>query len=299
MPPKKRVPARRAPGKRVRIGDSTTIPSPAVSPSGRSLRQAAVGINYKLTRTNSPRTNAKNSQGTQDVTTETPKRRGRPPASESTPKAPTTEPVKAVRGTPKKSVTETAPAESLKSTKRKRAVDEEPVNDPPKKRGRPPKTVDPVPAPAPAPVSRKALPKKVEKEETKAKVKAAPKKAVAKPAAIGNTVIKRGRPAGSKSKEPNDVSAKVTKSKAPKKSAKAGGKAATRIEPEGEFVEGLTQPEEQGASDFQYWLMKAEPETRIEKGVDVAYPIDKLMAATEPEPWDGTFGLIDHTILFT
>lgn len=36
-----------------------------------------------------------------------------------------------------------------------------------------------------------------------------------------------------------------------------------------------------------YWLMKAEPETRLEKGVDVRFSIDDLRAATEPEGWDG------------
>ncbi|EFR05381.1 hypothetical protein MGYG_08392 [Nannizzia gypsea CBS 118893] len=35
-----------------------------------------------------------------------------------------------------------------------------------------------------------------------------------------------------------------------------------------------------------YWLMKAEPETRLEKGVDVRFSIDDLRAATEPEGWD-------------
>lgn len=36
-----------------------------------------------------------------------------------------------------------------------------------------------------------------------------------------------------------------------------------------------------------YWLMKAEPESRLEKGVDVKFSIDDLRAATEPEPWNG------------
>lgn len=39
--------------------------------------------------------------------------------------------------------------------------------------------------------------------------------------------------------------------------------------------------------DIQYWLMKAEPESRIEKGHDVKFSIDDLMAKTEPEAWDG------------
>ena len=33
--------------------------------------------------------------------------------------------------------------------------------------------------------------------------------------------------------------------------------------------------------------MKAEPESRFEKGVDVKFSIDDLKAAKEPEPWDG------------
>lgn len=36
-----------------------------------------------------------------------------------------------------------------------------------------------------------------------------------------------------------------------------------------------------------YWLMKAEPESRIVKGVDVKFSIDDLRAAETPEPWDG------------
>lgn len=36
-----------------------------------------------------------------------------------------------------------------------------------------------------------------------------------------------------------------------------------------------------------YWLMKAEPESRFERGVDVKFSIDDLASRTEPEPWDG------------
>ena len=39
--------------------------------------------------------------------------------------------------------------------------------------------------------------------------------------------------------------------------------------------------------DVQYWLMKAEPESRIEKGHDVKFSIDDLALLTEPEGWDG------------
>jgi hypothetical protein len=36
-----------------------------------------------------------------------------------------------------------------------------------------------------------------------------------------------------------------------------------------------------------YWLLKAEPETRLENGIDVRFSIDDLRAKTQPEPWDG------------
>ena len=38
-----------------------------------------------------------------------------------------------------------------------------------------------------------------------------------------------------------------------------------------------------------YFLMKAEPESRIEKGKDVKFSIDDLKAASEPEGWDGMY----------
>ena len=49
--------------------------------------------------------------------------------------------------------------------------------------------------------------------------------------------------------------------------------------------------EEQGQDGEDYgtghWLMKAEPESRIEKGKDVKFSIDDLKAAAKPEGWDG------------
>lgn len=50
----------------------------------------------------------------------------------------------------------------------------------------------------------------------------------------------------------------------------------------------------------QYWLMKAEPETRYENGVDVSFSIDALAAKKEPEPWDGIFSqlyLSSHSMI--
>ncbi|QSZ31424.1 hypothetical protein DSL72_000989 [Monilinia vaccinii-corymbosi] len=45
------------------------------------------------------------------------------------------------------------------------------------------------------------------------------------------------------------------------------------------------------SSTRQYWLMKAEPESRMEKGHDIKFSIDDLAAKTEPEPWDGMLSL--------
>ncbi|EEQ29846.1 hypothetical protein McanMca71_007995 [Microsporum canis] len=60
------------------------------------------------------------------------------------------------------------------------------------------------------------------------------------------------------------------------------------------MITATTDAEPKGSSnaneskgDRSYWLMKAEPETRLEKGVDVKFSIDDLRAATEPEGWDG------------
>lgn len=33
--------------------------------------------------------------------------------------------------------------------------------------------------------------------------------------------------------------------------------------------------------------MKAEPESRLEKGHDIKFSVDDLASKTEPEPWDG------------
>jgi hypothetical protein len=44
---------------------------------------------------------------------------------------------------------------------------------------------------------------------------------------------------------------------------------------------------EDAEGDRSYWLMKAEPESRFEKGVDVKFSIDDLRESGKPEAWDG------------
>jgi hypothetical protein len=62
------------------------------------------------------------------------------------------------------------------------------------------------------------------------------------------------------------------------------GSVAADVKAKTEHPVASTAPKETGRS---YWLMKAEPESRFEKGVDVKFSIDDLADAKEPEPWDG------------
>ena len=48
-----------------------------------------------------------------------------------------------------------------------------------------------------------------------------------------------------------------------------------------------TNPDAERHDGEWYWLMKAEPETRIAKGIDVRFSIDDLRAKEKPEGWDG------------
>ncbi|KAK0738013.1 PUA-like domain-containing protein [Schizothecium vesticola] len=47
------------------------------------------------------------------------------------------------------------------------------------------------------------------------------------------------------------------------------------------------KPQDKDTDEKTYWLLKAEPESRFENGVDVRFSIDDLAAKTVPEPWDG------------
>ncbi|KAL8697670.1 MAG: hypothetical protein Q9224_002197 [Gallowayella concinna] len=59
-------------------------------------------------------------------------------------------------------------------------------------------------------------------------------------------------------------------------------------EEDDEDDDGIVSQEGDSSSDGpSYWLMKAEPESRLEKGKEVKFSIDDLMNADEPEAWDG------------
>ncbi|KAI5818028.1 PUA-like domain-containing protein [Pyronema omphalodes] len=82
-----------------------------------------------------------------------------------------------------------------------------------------------------------------------------------------------------------------TKSKKQTKTGKVGdpGKPTTENvkDPEDAQPVTITNAQDLPTSGRRFWLMKAEPETRIEKGKDIKFSIDDLASRTEPEGWDG------------
>ena len=103
----------------------------------------------------------------------------------------------------------------------------------------------------------------------------------------------RGRPRKSVETQPESIvssSAKVAGKGAKSKSTTDGASTNGHVEA-GENIEDII--EEDGK---QYWLMKAEPDSRIENGVDVKFSIDDLQARTEPEAWDGKSS-VNHTLI--
>lgn len=108
----------------------------------------------------------------------------------------------------------------------------------------------------------------------------------------------RGRPPKSQSVDEAieaAVPVNATKDVETSEAMEPKAEAETESEPKAESVtesepkaEAVTESEPKG-SGRSYWLMKAEPETRLEKGVDVRFSIDDLAAAKVPEPWDGMF----------
>ncbi|KAI2792361.1 Thymocyte nuclear protein 1 [Penicillium oxalicum] len=100
-----------------------------------------------------------------------------------------------------------------------------------------------------------------------------------------STTPKRGRGRPRKSIPADELAADMDS-----KNKKPLGEEGTTHEP----VRESTPLEDTGRS---YWLMKAEPESRLEKGVDVKFSIDDLAAAKEPEPWDGVRNPVARNIM--
>ncbi|KAJ4114748.1 hypothetical protein NW768_011302 [Fusarium equiseti] len=155
---------------------------------------------------------------------------------------------------------------------------------PPRKRSAPESSEDAVPKrrslrnasksqpePEPAPITKKSPPKKtaVKREE---KPKPSPKQTKSTP--------KETKPAPKETKPKLKEDAKSNK--AAKKETSGDSRS---LSPSPDIP--TTNPNAQKHDGKWYWLMKAEPETRIENGVDVKFSIDDLKAKTEPEGWDG------------
>ena len=239
----------------VSIGGTSVIGEPESSEtfaSGRSKRSSAGEPNYSTKR--------QKIVGATSTIPEAPgvslgaasavkKGRGRPPKDDSA-RVETTKPA-GTRGRPKK-----APGSSP---------------------GRPKKTsgtkFSRVKTHKPTPTLRQAL----KKAHMVASAQTTPRKSGAKITAnakAGPTFKKAGRPKGAKNK--SKVTGTTLDERAP-----------------ADDPDGLTANQsdwddaDAEDDDKQYWLMKAEPDSRIEKGVDVKFSIDDLMNATEPERWDG------------
>ncbi|KAI9833898.1 MAG: hypothetical protein M1819_003407 [Sarea resinae] len=95
---------------------------------------------------------------------------------------------------------------------------------------------------------------------------------------------------------PRKTIAKGRRTKATMPPVKKSRKLAVEIE-----TEPVVEEEEEIADEdgHCFWLMKAEPESRIEKGVDVKFSIDDLEASTEPQPWDGVRNYVGKCSLET
>jgi len=94
--------------------------------------------------------------------------------------------------------------------------------------------------------------------------------------------------------EEDSKKTKPAKAKGAKPSGESGagrGEASGRAVSEDPDPDSLPtrNPEVERHEGEWYWLMKAEPESRFENGIDVRFSIDDLRAREKPEPWDGGF----------
>lgn len=91
-----------------------------------------------------------------------------------------------------------------------------------------------------------------------------------------------------KAKEPALSKAKVTKKSAEEDEDDVASSRSVSPDPDPALMPAHN-PDAVRREGKWYWLLKAEPETRLEGGVDVRFSIDDLRARTKPEGWDGEF----------
>ncbi|RDW81364.1 uncharacterized protein DSM5745_04921 [Aspergillus mulundensis] len=109
---------------------------------------------------------------------------------------------------------------------------------------------------------------------------------------VGSTPVRPEGPKRGRGRPPKAATGTATpKAKATPTSNTPGSSSRGRGRPKKSPGASDSTPAADGNTDQNtgrsYWLMKAEPESRIEKGKDVKFSIDDLRAAKEPEPWDG------------
>lgn len=181
--------------------------------------------------------------------------------------------------------------------KRKAAQPVDDVNPPVKKRGRPPLN------PTTVVKSASAKGKKPSADATATSARST--RASGKPASTDATSNKKGvkeKPTANGTKAAKADKDKVVKKKPVvaaksatknKKKATAGRrKSEVSIEIPAESdnaadAEDDDDEEVEEADGPAYWLMKAEPESRMEKGKEVKFSIDDLKNAAQQEAWDG------------
>ncbi|KAI5271831.1 DUF55-domain-containing protein [Aureobasidium subglaciale] len=204
---------------------------------------------------------------------------------------------------PKRNIASTMPPPDPPSVKKLRRADTSSASEvTPKKRGRPPKATTATPKSASTatpkshrigerqsvrlastPASEEALPVLRRTRVAKSAKSAIPSNKSALPP------IKRGRgrpPKASKKKQPvvpDDDAAEDANDD------ESGG---VDYDDDSTHDANITEATTIIQADRNYWLMKAEPESRIEKNangedVDVKFTIDDLRYRTQPEPWEG------------
>lgn len=130
-----------------------------------------------------------------------------------------------------------------------------------------PEVLDGLNAAAKVASKRKATPRPSDRNKTEARIQRDVEKEVnAELEEVASKRRKTTKGADDSTQEKSSLTA-AEKTKAGKSAAPANGSSE------------LTRP--------AFWLMKAEPNSRIENGVDVKFSIDDLKAVTEPEPWEG------------
>ncbi|KAI4724808.1 DUF55-domain-containing protein [Aureobasidium sp. EXF-10728] len=194
---------------------------------------------------------------------------------------------------PKRAITTTMPPPEPPSLKRARHVESSSASEvTPKRRGRPSKISTPKTAAAATPKApSSATPKSFRVgERQSARIALTPASERALPSSRTSRVTKsaippkRGRGRPSKTKQPTlkDES-----------TPDANDEASDGIDYDDPTHDAnITEATTIIQADRSYWLMKAEPESRIEKNangddVDVKFTINDLRSRTEPEPWEG------------